>query len=135
MGHLLVQIMLLFSLTPIQYIHPKEGLLFKCQHSWAQYQDVHIVVKRNWKHIINGTPMYRVASKFKKLKLDLKVWSKSTFGNFKNKLERNGQQLLVVKGKLISQPNNARLNNWHYRLIKHREKMHLFNQKYWGKLA
>jgi len=27
------------------------------------------------------------------------------------------------------------MNNWHYRLIKQREKMHLFNQKYWGNLA
>ena len=79
--------------------------------------------------------MYRVASKLKKLKLSRKVWSRSTFGNFKNKLERNGQQLLVVEEKLISLPDNARLNSWHYRLIKQREKMHLFNQKYWGKLA
>jgi len=55
--------------------------------------------------------MYRVASKLKKLKLDLKVWSRSTFGNFKNKLEQNGQQLLVVEEKLISQPDNARLNS------------------------
>jgi len=62
-------------------------------------------------------------------------WSKATFGNFRSKLERNGEKLLVVENKLVQDPNNARLNNWHYRLIKQREKMHLFDKKYWGKLA
>ena len=42
---------------------------------------------------------------------------------------------MEVEQKLAQQPHNARLNNWHYRLIKQREKMHFFNQKYWGKLA
>ena len=79
--------------------------------------------------------MYRVVQKLKKIKLDLKSWSKDTFGNFKSKLERNGKKLLVLETKLVQNPNNARLNNWHYRLIKQREKMHLFNQKYWGRLA
>jgi len=41
--------------------------------------------------------------------------------------------LLQVKTKLVHDQNNGRLNNWHYRLIKQREKMHLFKQKYWGK--
>ena len=113
---------------------PQRGTLFKYQHSRPQYKDVHIAVKRNWKHITNGTTMCRVA-RTDEAQLNLKVWSRSMFGNFKNKLEGNAQQLLRVEGKLISQPNNARLNNWHYRLIKQRKKMYLFNQKYWGKLA
>ena len=79
--------------------------------------------------------MYWVANKLKKLKLDLKSWSKGTFGDFKHKLERNAKKPLQVKGKLISQPNNARLNNWHYQLVKHHEKLHLLNQKYWGKMV
>jgi len=79
--------------------------------------------------------MYRVAQKLKKIKIDLKTWSKRTFSNFRSKLERNGEKLLEVENKLSLQPHSVRLNNWHYRLIKQREKMHLFNQKYWGKLA
>ena len=79
--------------------------------------------------------MYCITQKIKKVKFDLKTWSKSTFGNFKHKLERNANKLLEVEQKLVTQPNNARLNNRHYRLIRQREKMHLFNQKYWGRLA
>ena len=79
--------------------------------------------------------MYQIAHKLKKTELDLKSWSKSMFGNFRHKLERNGDKLLEVEQKLVLQPHNARLNNWHYRLIKQREKLHLFNQKFWGTLA
>ena len=79
--------------------------------------------------------MYNVSQKLKKVKLDLKTWSKRTFGNFRSKLERKGEKLLHVEQKLTLQPHSARLNNWHYRLLKQREKMHLFNQKYWGTLA
>ena len=71
----------------------------------------------------------------KKIKLDLKSWSKNTLANFKNKLERNADKLLYVETKLVQNPNSARLNNWHLRLIKQREKMHVFNQKYWKKVG
>jgi len=79
--------------------------------------------------------MYHVVHKLEKIKLDLKSWSKFTFGKFKSKLEKNAEKLLVVETKLVQDPNNAHLNNWHYRLVKQGEKMHLFNQKYWEKLA
>ena len=101
----------------------------------AQYQDTHSLVKKNWRMGVRGTPMYRLTQRLKKVKLDLKSRSKATFGNFKTKLERNTDKLLYVEEKLIQSPNSARLNNWHYRLIKQREKMHIFNQKYWGKMA
>ena len=90
-------------------------------------------MKRNWKLSVPGTSMYRLAHKLKKVKLELKSLSKSTFGNFKHKLQRNADKLLHVEQKLVAKPFNTRLNNWHYRLIKQREKMHLFNQKYWGR--
>jgi len=76
---------------------------------------------------VQGTSMYQLVQKLKKTKLDLKSWSKRTFGY---KLERNTEQLLHVETKLVHKPNSAQLNNWHYRLVKQWEKMHLFNQKY-----
>jgi len=69
------------------------------------------VVRQNWKVNILGTPMYKVAHKLKKIKLDLKTWSKRTFGNFRNKLERNGEKFFEIEQKLILQPHSARLNN------------------------
>ena len=75
----------------------RRGMTFKYQHSWAQYQDTHYVVKQNWKAHIPGTSMYWVAQKLKKIKLDLKTWSKHTFGNFRHKLKRNGEKLFQVE--------------------------------------
>ena len=56
---------------------------------------------------VQGTPMHRVIQKLKKIKLDLKSWSKITFGNFKSKLERNAEKLLLVETKLVQDLNNA----------------------------
>jgi len=89
----------------------RRGTTFKYQHSWVHYQDTHCVVKQNWKAKIPGTPMYQVIQKLKKIKLDLKTWSKHTFGNFRHKLECNGEKLLEVKQKLTLQPHNVYLNN------------------------
>ena len=66
---------------------PRRGTTLKYQHSWVHYQDTHSVVRQNWKAATMGTPMYKVVQKLKKTKLDLKTWSKRTFGNFRNKLE------------------------------------------------
>ena len=79
---------------------PRRGTTFKYQHSWVHYQDAHCVIKRNWKAMFSGTPMYRVSQKLNKIKIDLKTWSKRTFGNFRSKLERNGEKLLEVENKL-----------------------------------
>jgi len=57
--------------------------------------------------MISGTPMYRIVHKLKKIKLDLKTWSKRTFGNFRSKLEKNSEKLLEVENKLILRPGNG----------------------------
>ncbi|KAJ8435658.1 hypothetical protein Cgig2_015663 [Carnegiea gigantea] len=107
-----------FVLLNMELAHPpRRGTNFKYQHWWVQYQETHSLHKTE------------------KAQLDLKSWSRNTFNNFKNKLARNAETLLQVETKLVHDPNNARLNNWHYRLIKQRETMCRFNQKYWGKMA
>jgi len=89
---------------------PRKDTAFKCQHSWACYQDTHNLVKKRWNSHFSGTPMYRLTQKLKKLKLDLKSWSKRTFGNFKHKLERNAKTLLRIEQRLVAQLHSARLN-------------------------
>ena len=39
---------------------PRRGTNFKYQHFWAQYQDTHSLVKKNWRMGVRGTPMYRI---------------------------------------------------------------------------
>jgi len=40
-----------------------------------------------------------------------------------------------VESKLIADPQSHRLNDWYFRLLKQREKLFLFNKRYWGNLA
>jgi len=44
---------------------PRRGTTFKYQHSWIHYQDIHGIIKRNWKNAISGTPIYRIVHKLK----------------------------------------------------------------------
>ncbi|KAJ8431613.1 hypothetical protein Cgig2_001090 [Carnegiea gigantea] len=68
---------------------PRRGTNFKYQYSWVHYQETHSIVKHNWRTRVQDTSMYQLVQKLEKTKLDLKSWSKHTFGNFKHKLERN----------------------------------------------
>jgi len=56
---------------------------------------------------VRGTPMYRITQRLKKIKHNLKSWSKATFRSFKNKLERNMDRLLHVEEKIIQSPNSG----------------------------
>jgi len=78
--------------------------------------------------------MFKIAKKLKLIKHEVKGRSKNHFGNFQNKLAHNTQHLKYVEEKLLSNPDSFCLNAWMTRLLKQREKMMLFNQKYWGEL-
>ena len=39
-----------------------------------------------------------------------------------------------MEDKLLIHPDSPRLNDWMHRLLRQREKLLLFNQKYWGGL-
>ena len=50
------------------------------------------------------------------------------------KLIINAQKIEIVDEKLSNQPESYCLNSWMNRLLMQREKLMLFNQKYWGNL-
>jgi len=67
------------------------------------------------------------------LKHEIKGWSKNQFGNLHTKLAHNPKQIEYVEDKLLSSLDSFHLTTWMTCLLKQREKMMLFNQKYWGK--
>jgi len=73
--------------------------------------------------------------KLKSVKIELKDWEKKYIGNPYDKLSKNAQKLAYVEERLTANPDSYRLNSWLNRLLKQREKLLLFIQKYWGKLA
>ena len=57
------------------------------------------------------------------------------FANFRKQIEKNTNKLQLVESKLIGHPHSLRLNDWHFQLLKQREKLSLFNKLYQGNLA
>ena len=55
--------------------------------------------------------------------------------NFSNQVEKNTAKLQFVESKIIVNPQSQRFNAWHFRLLKQRENLLLFNKRYWGKLG
>jgi len=82
-----------------------------------------------------GTPMFRLTRKLHAIKRELKDWSSQRFGNYKRQIEKNTDKLKIVESQLLGDPNSPRLNHWHFRLLKQRENLLLFNKRFWGKFA
>jgi len=73
--------------------------------------------------------------KLKNVKIEMKEWTKKLLGNTYDKLAENTCKSDYVEGKLLHDPNNHRLNAWLHWLLRQREKLLLFNQKYREKMA
>ena len=93
------------------------------------------MVRQSWQLNTKGSLMFSFVKKLKAVKNELKPWAKSTFRHVQEKLQQNLDKINYVEAKLINNPASYRLNNWFNRLVKQREKLLLFNQKYWGRLA
>ena len=109
--------------------------LFRYQPHWSSYHDVQRIVRKNWTGHINGAPMFRFTQKLRRIKSELKIWSRSKFANFRKQVEKNSAKLQFVESLIIADPHNHRLTGWHFRLLKQRERLLLFNKRYWGTLA
>jgi len=105
---------------------------FRFQNYWCHYRQLDPIIGRQWQTTFSGTHMFKIAQKLKLTKKHVRVWASQTIGNQHQKLLRNAQKLTLVEDKLLSHPDSIRLNAWMNRLLQQREKLMLFNQKYWG---
>jgi len=76
--------------------------------------------------------MFKLSQKLKRTKQHIKIWARNFLGNNQQKLIINSQKIEQIEEKLANQPNNYHLNDWLQRMLCQREKLLLFNQKYWG---
>jgi len=109
--------------------------LFRYQPHWSSYREVRNIVNKAWTGRNSGTPMFQLTSKLRHIKRDLKLWCRSKFANFRKQIDKNTAQLHFVESQLIADPNSLRLNAWYTRLLKQRERLLLFNKRFWGNFA
>jgi len=84
---------------------------FRLQIFWMKYQDVDVIISRNWRYNHYGTNIYRVMRKLRCVKHDVKDWSKRYFGNFNDKLSKNSGKIDHVEERLITNLNSHRFNS------------------------
>jgi len=76
--------------------------------------------------------MFKLSQKLKRTKHHIKNWARNFLGNNQQQLLRNAQKIELIEDQLSNQPNSPWLNDWLHRMLRQREKLLLFNQKYWG---
>ena len=109
-----------------------EKFSFRFQNYWAQFHQLEPIIEKQWTIQPQGTRMFILTQKLKQTKQHLKERSRNFLGNNHERLSLNAQKIQIVEEKLINQPDSHRLNSWMNRLLVRREKLLVFNQKYWG---
>ncbi|XP_074271346.1 uncharacterized protein LOC141595280 [Silene latifolia] len=69
---------------------------FKYYNMWALAPTFQEIVEKSWSSPVMGTPMFRVATKLKRLKGDLKLLNKAFF----NDVENNSSMLLIALNEI-----------------------------------
>ncbi|XP_056690230.1 uncharacterized protein [Spinacia oleracea] len=112
-----------------EYIHSNR--LFRFNNMWTLDQDSHDIVKKEWRVRQEGSRFYRIRSKLYNIKLRLRDWAKTKYGNHITKLQKNSDKITELQTKLIIQPFNNILQDHLLRMIKQREKLLAFGQSTW----
>lgn len=60
---------------------------FIFQRMWLDHSDLLPLVEQVWRQTVTGTPSFRVAKKLRRLKIKLKEWNWSVFGDVRVKVE------------------------------------------------
>jgi exonuclease III len=78
---------------------------FRFEKFWLTHPDFQANIKAWWEEaaIHTGTPMYRFQQRLKNLKLQLKTWNKSTFGNIFQAQEHLQQQMQTLQHQIRTQ--------------------------------
>ena len=121
-------------LSAFNPIHRRKNLPFRFQNYWCQYRQLDPIANKQWQSHDRGTKMFKLAQKFKRTKYHIKICARSFLGNNHQKLVLNAQKIDQIETLLVHQPSSTRLNSWMQRMLRQREKLLLYNQKYWGAL-
>ncbi|KAK1302467.1 hypothetical protein QJS10_CPB12g00823 [Acorus calamus] len=97
---------MLLSPVPLFPTGPKP---FKFFNAWTKYDSFLPIVRSSWEKDVSGTAMFRLASKLKRVKIALKIWSKEILGPIQNCLMNQRTTLEAVQAQLQLDPLNKDL--------------------------
>lgn len=80
---------------------------FTFQRMWLEHPDFQNLVEQTWGEPVSGTPSSKVAEKLRRLKLKLKQWNWSVFGDVKTRVVQLQNQVSEIENRLQSNWNEA----------------------------
>ncbi|XP_058075741.1 uncharacterized protein LOC131224222 [Magnolia sinica] len=87
---------------------------FHFQRMWTTDNDFKRVVKEAWEIEVATTPMFKVLIKMKQLKMALKEWNKTIFGDVNSNVQKAEDEIVKAETALLSSNSDAdieRLNS------------------------
>ncbi|XP_031256491.1 uncharacterized protein LOC116114486 [Pistacia vera] len=82
---------------------------FKFFNFWAEHEDFLPMVEREWSVQVEGNPMYRLVSKLKALKVELKRLNRKEFWNISERVKFARDDLAHVQERLVVDPIDGAL--------------------------
>ncbi|XP_062116852.1 uncharacterized protein LOC133830788 [Humulus lupulus] len=88
---------------------PETRKLFKFFNFWSNLEGFQRIVAESWIKDVNGTPMFRLISKLKRLRVELKKLNRDGKGDVFVQEAKKLKMMLDVQGKLQTYPGNSQL--------------------------
>ncbi|XP_074283291.1 uncharacterized protein LOC141607842 [Silene latifolia] len=96
-------------LITLECLHQQRPKSFKYYNMWALSKDFDPAVSNYWRTIVQGTPMFRVVTKLKMLKGELKKLNREQFSDIENLSNVTKLALKDIQMKLVQDPLNSAL--------------------------
>ncbi|KAL4204786.1 hypothetical protein AMTRI_Chr01g111530 [Amborella trichopoda] len=87
------------------------NISFHLQRFWTNHKDFSEVVSQSWNTPVNGTPVFIVANKLKRLKADPNIWAKSTFPQLNNLVKSITIELEDIQETIENLEAKTKLHN------------------------
>ncbi|XP_058761210.1 uncharacterized protein LOC131634556 [Vicia villosa] len=98
---------ILFEFLPKEY---KIASSFKFLQTWASHVSCEDLIAESWKTRVVGCPMFILQRKLQILKVKLKEWNKTTFGNVHDNVKLAEERLLNIQEKIVKEGHSDNLD-------------------------
>ena len=97
---------------------PRRRVPFKFFDFWADHPEFLSLVDRVWADRVDGSPMFQLCKKLKRLKVELKKLNRECYSDLSSRVQQAKHDLESVQWDIQRQPTNISLHGEESRLVK-----------------
>ena len=89
---------ILIDMAPPNQSQRRKHKIQRFEEKWLAHTERKSIIRNSWNHQRpTGSPMYCLFEKIKNCRMDLSAWSRTTFGNTRDRLEAKQRELNALK--------------------------------------